>query len=139
MKRPYQVVVTKSKGFFLYKDELLKLADLKQRWALEFFYLNRESIEDMELIFPDSKLLPRHSRELISVAKNIERFEVVDLQARFWPPKYKILRLENTEGETVLEPCTIGWDTVYYPEDYSCERDMTDEEINYRRIKAIAP
>ena len=139
MSRPYQVVLSVDEDFFLYKKEVYDLAELNQEWAVDFINSSFKNLSEGEKIVPSSKDLPRHSKQLISIAKKIDRLDVVDLEVRFWPPKYKVVMLKGEKGESVLEPCTVNWDTVYYPEAYNIGREMTDEEINDRRIKAIAP
>jgi len=135
MGRPYQVVISPKEKFFLKPEEIRALAKLKEPWALGFLK-NYSQIE--ENYYPNEDDLPRHSKQLIYIAKDIERLEVVDLVVRFWPPKYYV-NVDSTLGESVIEPCTLPWKTVYYPENYRYDEDMTDEEINDRRIRAIAP
>ena len=139
MSRPYQVVLSVEEDFFLYKKEVYDLAELNQEWAVNFVNLNFKNLSEGEKITPNSKELPRHSKQLISIAKKIDRLAVEDLEVRYSQPKYKIVILKDEKGESVLEPCTVNWDTVYYPEAYSIGREMTDEEINDRRIRAKAP
>lgn len=135
MGRPYQVVISPDDAFFLLPNEIRALSKLNQEWAMEICK-NFSSLSGE--FYPSEKELPRHSLQLIHIARNIDRFEIVDLVVRFWPPKYHVNKDSNGK-ESIMEPCTIPWKTVYYPEQYSDSFEMTDEEFNRRRIKAIAP
>lgn len=134
MGRPYQVVISPKETFFLFPEDIEAMARLNQPWAKNFLKGNFP-LEGK--YFPSEEDLPRHSKQLIHIAKEIVRFKVVDLVVRFWPPKYYVDIKDH--GESVIEPCTVDWKTVYYPENYRFDEDLTDDEINLRRIKAIAP
>ena len=136
MGRPYQVVVSPGIDFFLKAREVLELAEREDSWALE---VCKNDIQREDIFIPSQEELPRHSKALIATAENIERFDIVDLEVKSWPPKYFVISTEIMGGEKVFEPGTTPWRTVFYPEDYNAQPSMTEEDRMWSRINSIAP
>ena len=135
MNRPYRVVISEEEKFFLNLSEIKKLAKAGQKWASSV--ISADTV-DKNKFFPSQEDLPRHDRSLIKLASKSNRLKVVELQVKFWPPKYAVLGNPDSAGEYVIEPYTVPWKTVYYPEDYlGIER--TEEERLRMKVLSIAP
>jgi len=136
MGKPYQVVISPNCDFFLKSEEVIELASRNNRWAIgECSNLKKHT----DISIPTEDELPRHSKALIAIADSIDRFEIVNLEVKIWPPKYAVVPFGlNRLGEQVIEPCTVPWKTVYYPQDYN-QSELSEDEMALQKINSIAP
>jgi len=150
--KKYKVVISPGIEFYLDSLNFIQLRELGCSWACN--YENGESEkfcsqprlwsrDDAERnnrkFTPSLDELPRHDKALIELAATIKRFEVVELEVKVWPPKYFVLNTGPLDGEELFEPCTVPWKTVYYPEEYDAIEDVSEEEQQLAKIRAIAP
>lgn len=137
MKKPHQVVISPNVDFYLNRKNVLDLAAAGDAWALS---VDLGLDNPRAQFYPTENELARHSKQLIAISATIDRFQVVDLEVRVWPPKYLVLNKKNV-GEEVIEPASSQWRAVYYAEDYSPvnQYEKSADELAWQRIKAIAP